>query len=209
MWPACVFMFAHLNSESLDVIGAVRSAREVWQVELDLVPAVVQPHGHRTDEGLHSRRALIVTRPEPPPHILIIQHLKSQLCDIHHVFWLIFYDTNWNIIKTLPELQMWNTSWDSWWSWRGRAVWCQGFSWGLRDTWCRWCCGEQTHGSGWIMMITWSGSDRRTVTHSPDIRSLHLQHQRLDVIICDALDVSVSDLQEHVCLLSYLQKHLL
>jgi hypothetical protein len=38
----------------------VRAAREVCQVELDLVPAVVQAHGHSADEGLHARRALVV-----------------------------------------------------------------------------------------------------------------------------------------------------
>lgn len=72
----------------------------------------------------------------PAPEITVVWYTSGIY------FWLIFNGMNWNIIKTLPELQMWNTSWDSWWSWRGRAVWCRGFSWGLRDTWCRWCCGE-------------------------------------------------------------------
>ena len=42
-----------LYAESLDVVGAVRSTREVCQVELDLVPSVVQPHGHCAYEGLY------------------------------------------------------------------------------------------------------------------------------------------------------------
>jgi hypothetical protein len=49
-----------LNPEGLDVVGAVRATREVAQVELDLIPALVESHGHRADEGLDARRALIV-----------------------------------------------------------------------------------------------------------------------------------------------------
>ena len=67
----------HLHSESLDVVGAVCSACEVGQVELYLVPAVVQSHGHGADKGLHSGGGLIVGGPEPAPDILVIQHLKQ------------------------------------------------------------------------------------------------------------------------------------
>ncbi len=91
---------SHLHSQRLDVVGAVRPACEIWQVKLDLVPAVVQPHGHRADEGLDTGRALIVTRPEPPPHVLIVQYLKSithshvcviyLLCDIAHQLGMIW-----------------------------------------------------------------------------------------------------------------------
>jgi len=45
-----------LHSQSLDVVGPVRPSREVRQVELDLVPALVQTHGHGADERLHSGR---------------------------------------------------------------------------------------------------------------------------------------------------------
>lgn len=34
------------------------TACKVWQVELDLVPPLIQAHGHCTDEGLHSCRWL-------------------------------------------------------------------------------------------------------------------------------------------------------
>lgn len=68
----------HLHSQGLDVVGAVGAAREVGQVELDLVPAVVQPHGHGADEGLHPSRALVVARPEPPTDVLVIQHLGKE-----------------------------------------------------------------------------------------------------------------------------------
>ena len=63
---------------------------EIRQVELDLVPALVQPHGHGADEGLHSGGGLVVTGSEPSPHILVIQdlHLESvillHVLDNHH-----------------------------------------------------------------------------------------------------------------------------
>ena len=40
--------------ERLDVVGTVGATSEIGQVELNLVPALVQPHGHGTDEGLHT-----------------------------------------------------------------------------------------------------------------------------------------------------------
>lgn len=71
------WLSAHLYSQRLDVVGAVRSPCEVRQVELDLVPAVVQPHGHGADEGLHPCGALVVTGSESPPHVFIIQYLMQ------------------------------------------------------------------------------------------------------------------------------------
>jgi len=43
-----------LDAKGLDVVCAVCAPREVRQVELNLVPAFVEPHRHCTDEGLHS-----------------------------------------------------------------------------------------------------------------------------------------------------------
>ena len=42
--------------EGLDVVGTVGTTSEIGQVELNLVPALVQSHGHGTDEGLHTGR---------------------------------------------------------------------------------------------------------------------------------------------------------
>ena len=42
-----------LDPERLHVVGAVRPPGEVRQVELDLVPALVQPHWHRADKRLY------------------------------------------------------------------------------------------------------------------------------------------------------------
>lgn len=61
-----------LYTQRLNIISSIRPPGEVRQVELNLVPAVVQPHGHGADERLHSRRALIVTRPKSSPNVFIV-----------------------------------------------------------------------------------------------------------------------------------------
>ena len=67
----------YLDAESLDVVGAVSTARKVRQVELDLVPTFVESHRHCADERLDARRALIVARTESSTDILVIQHLST------------------------------------------------------------------------------------------------------------------------------------
>lgn len=68
---------ARLYAQRLCVIGPVCSPGEVRQVELNLVPAVVQPHRHGADERLHPRCALIVACPKPSPDVFIVQHLRG------------------------------------------------------------------------------------------------------------------------------------
>ncbi len=58
--PSDAAVSVDLDAESLDIIGAVGTSGEVRQIELDLVPAFIQTHGHCTDEGLHACRGLIV-----------------------------------------------------------------------------------------------------------------------------------------------------
>ncbi len=67
--------------QSLDVVGTVGTSREVGQVELDLVPALVKTHGHGTDEGLHTGCRLVVRCAETASNVLIIQylHLESEV----------------------------------------------------------------------------------------------------------------------------------
>ncbi len=64
-----------LHSQGLDVVRTVGSAGEVTQVELNLVPALIQSHGHGADEGLHSGRALVVRRAETTYNVLVVQYL--------------------------------------------------------------------------------------------------------------------------------------
>jgi len=70
-----------LDSEGLNVVGSIGTSGKVRQVELDLVPSIIQSHGHGADEGLHSCCALVVAGSEPPPHILVIQNLNFK-CEI-------------------------------------------------------------------------------------------------------------------------------
>jgi len=48
----------NLDSQGLDVVGAVGAGNEVCKIELDLIPPVIQAQWHRTDKGLHSRGGL-------------------------------------------------------------------------------------------------------------------------------------------------------
>jgi len=79
-----------LYSERLDVIGPVGTAGEIGQVELDLVPTLVQSHGHGTNKRFHTRRRLIIRSAESSSDILIVQnlHLEGevflQIFDDHH-----------------------------------------------------------------------------------------------------------------------------
>ena len=70
--------FAYLDSERFDVVGAVGAPRKVGQVELDLVPAVVEPQGHGADERLDARRALVVAGAEASAHVLVVEHLHLE-----------------------------------------------------------------------------------------------------------------------------------
>jgi hypothetical protein len=63
------------DPQRLDVVAAVGPAREVRKVELNLVPPLIETHGHGADEGLHAGRGLIIGGAEPPPHILVVEHL--------------------------------------------------------------------------------------------------------------------------------------
>jgi hypothetical protein len=55
-----VSVVANHLPKCLNVVGTVGTTSEIGQVELDLVPALVETHGHRADEGLHTGGRLIV-----------------------------------------------------------------------------------------------------------------------------------------------------
>merc|ERR1719336_976073 len=65
----------NLDLQSLNVVGAVSSPREVRQVELNLVPPVVQTHRHRADEGFHPGCGLVVGSSESSSDILVVKDL--------------------------------------------------------------------------------------------------------------------------------------
>ena len=64
-----------LYNKCLNVVRSVRTTREIGQVELNLVPIRVQTHGHGTNEGLHTRRRLVVGRTETTADPSIIEDL--------------------------------------------------------------------------------------------------------------------------------------
>lgn len=70
-----------LHAQRLDVVGAVRAPCEVRQVELNLVPALIETHGHCADERLDARCALVVRRAKPPAHVLVVEnhHLEGEV----------------------------------------------------------------------------------------------------------------------------------
>ena len=72
---------SHLYAQRFDVVGSVGATRKVRQVELNLVPTVIEPHRHRADERLDARRALVVAGSETALHVLVIQHLSRMQTD--------------------------------------------------------------------------------------------------------------------------------
>ena len=57
--------------------SVVLPPREICEVELNLIPPVVESHGHRADEGFNSGCGLVIGGSEPSPHILVVQNLQT------------------------------------------------------------------------------------------------------------------------------------
>ena len=66
------------HPQGLNVIAAIGPASEIRQVELNLVPSLIKPHGHSTDEGLDSGSGLVVGCPEPPANVLVVKNLHFE-----------------------------------------------------------------------------------------------------------------------------------
>ena len=67
-----------LYSQGLDIVGTVGSPREIGQVELNLVPSLVESHGHGTDEGFDPGSRLVVGGSESTPHALVVEDLDLE-----------------------------------------------------------------------------------------------------------------------------------
>ena len=63
------------DSKGFNVVTAIGSPGEIGQVELNLIPSLIQPHGHSTDEGLHSRGRLVVRGSEPSADVFVVKYL--------------------------------------------------------------------------------------------------------------------------------------
>lgn len=70
---------SYLNSQGFHVGRSIGSLGKVGQVELHLVPALVQPHGHGADERLHAGVALEVRCAEAALDALVVEDLKHAL----------------------------------------------------------------------------------------------------------------------------------
>jgi len=55
-----------------NIVSSISSSSKIRQVELNLVPPLIKPHWHGTDEWLHSCGALIVRSSESSSYVLII-----------------------------------------------------------------------------------------------------------------------------------------
>ena len=64
--------------ERLDIVGTIGSSCEIGQVELNLIPALIESHGHCADEGLDTRGGLVVRGAESTAHVLVIEHLHLE-----------------------------------------------------------------------------------------------------------------------------------
>ena len=64
--------------EGLNVVGTVGTTGEIGQVELNLVPAFVESHGHGADEGLYAGGRLVVRGTEAPADVLVVQDLDLE-----------------------------------------------------------------------------------------------------------------------------------
>ena len=67
-----------LNSESFYVVGTVSSSCEIGQVELNLIPSLIQSHRHCANEWLDSCCRLIVGGSESSSYALVIQDLNFE-----------------------------------------------------------------------------------------------------------------------------------
>ena len=69
-------MFNQLNT--YDIIGPVCSSCEICEIELNLIPSVVQPHRHCANKRFYPCCRLIIGCSEPTSYILIIKYLERQ-----------------------------------------------------------------------------------------------------------------------------------
>lgn len=80
----------NLYPECLDIVGAVGPAGEVGQVKLNLVPPLVQAHGHGANKRLDACGGLVVGGAEASADVLVVQDLHFEgeifleVLDDHH-----------------------------------------------------------------------------------------------------------------------------
>jgi len=85
----------YLDSQGLNVVRTISSSCEIGQVELNLVPALIESHRHGTDEWLHSCSRLIIRSSESSSNVFIIKDLDFE----GEVFFQVLYnhDQEWQL----------------------------------------------------------------------------------------------------------------
>ena len=68
----------YLDAERFDVVRSVGTTSKIRKIELNLIPAVIETHRHRTDEWFDTRRRLIITRTETTTNVSIVQNLSKE-----------------------------------------------------------------------------------------------------------------------------------
>lgn len=66
------------HAKSLYIVASVSSSCEIWQVELNLIPALVESHRHCADEWLHSCCRLIIWGSKSSSDIFVVQNLHFE-----------------------------------------------------------------------------------------------------------------------------------
>ena len=66
------YFVPYLHSEGFNVVGTVRSPREIGQVELDLIPSVIKTHRHGTNERFYTGCTLVVGSSESSSDVLVV-----------------------------------------------------------------------------------------------------------------------------------------
>ena len=68
----------NLHSQCFNIVSSISSSCEIRQVELNLIPALIESHGHCANERLYSGCWLIVWCSESTSNVLVIKYLHFE-----------------------------------------------------------------------------------------------------------------------------------
>jgi len=69
------------DTQSLYIIGPIGPASKVRKVELDLIPTLIESHGHGAYEWLYTSGGLVIRCSKSPSHVFVVQdlHFESEV----------------------------------------------------------------------------------------------------------------------------------
>lgn len=68
----------NLNPQRFYVVCPVGTTCEIGQVELNLIPSLIQSHGHGANEWLYPRSRLVIAGPKATSYVFIVQDLAGR-----------------------------------------------------------------------------------------------------------------------------------